>query len=94
MTGTTRTASSTAVLKEVHLTAFKSFRNATLPILPLTVLTGRNNSGKSNALDGIEVLSRLAGGEDLGDALDGRRREGGPARGGSRGCVPHGLKSF
>src|SRR5215475_6823592 len=58
MTGTTRTTRSTAVLEEVHLTAFKSFQNATLPILPLTVLTGRNNSGKSNALDGIEVLSR------------------------------------
>jgi hypothetical protein len=94
MTGTTRTASSTAVLEEVHLTAFKSFRDATLPILPLTVLTGRNNSGKSNALDGIEVLSRLASGEEIGDALDGRRREGGPVRGGSRGCVPHGASTF
>jgi predicted ATPase len=94
MTGTTRAAPMTAVLEEIYLTAFKSFRNAVLPILPLTVLTGRNSSGKSNALDGIEVLSRLASGEELGDALDGRRREGGPVRGGSRGCVPHGRKSF
>jgi energy-coupling factor transporter ATP-binding protein EcfA2 len=65
-----------------------------MDIVPLTVLTGRNNSGKSNALDAIEVLSRLAGGEDLTDALDGRRREGGPVRGGSRGCAPHGLNYF
>jgi predicted ATPase len=83
-----------AVLREIRLTAFKSFAGAVLPIAPLTVLTGRNSSGKSNALDGIEVLSRLAGGEELADALDGRRREGGPVRGGSRGCVPHGGRSF
>ena len=50
--------------------------------------------GKSNALDGIEVLARLATGEDLADALDGRRREAGPVRGGSLGCAPHGSKAF
>src|SRR5262249_39340945 len=94
MTGTRRTASSTAVLEAVHPTAFQSFPDAAIPIPPPHVLTGRNNSGKSNALDGIEVLSRLASGEEVGDALDGRRREGGPVRGGSRGCAPHGATSF
>jgi predicted ATPase len=84
----------TSVLREVRLTAFKSFRNAILPVDAVTVLTGRNSSGKSNALDGIEVLSRLASGENLADALDGRRREGGPVRGGSRGCAPHGDSQF
>jgi len=83
-----------AELRSLRLTAFKSFRDVTVPIENLTVLTGRNSSGKSNILDGIEVLSRLAGGEDLRDALDGRRREGGPIRGGSRGCAPHGLDYF
>jgi hypothetical protein len=56
-----------------------------LHLSELTVLTGRNSAGKSNALDAIDVLSRLAGGEDLADALDGRRREAGPVRGGSTG---------
>lgn len=83
-----------AALRSLRLTAFKSFRDVTVPIEKLTVLTGRNSSGKSNVLDGFEVLSRLAGGEDLRDALDGRRREGGPIRGGSRGCAPHGLNYF
>ena len=83
-----------ATLREVHLTHFKSFKDATLPLSSLTVLTGRNSSGKSNALDGIEVLSRLATGEEIGDALDGRRREGGSVRGGSAGCAPHGSKYF
>jgi predicted ATPase len=83
-----------SVLREIRLEAFKSFRNAVLPIDTVTVLTGRNNAGKSNALDAIEVLSRLASGEDLADALDGRRREAGPVRGGSHGCTPHGRSEF
>jgi hypothetical protein len=42
----------------------------------------------------MEVLARLGEGEDLADALDGRRREGGAVRGGSGGCPPHGLDRF
>jgi predicted ATPase len=84
----------TPQLREIRLKAFKSFRDSVLPVDPVTVLIGRNSSGKSNALDGVEVLSRLAGGEELADALDGRRREGGPVRGGSRGCAPHGERRF
>jgi predicted ATPase len=88
------TASPRAELTSVRLTRFKSFADAELPLGDLTVLTGRNSSGKSNALDAIEVLARLAEGEDLADALDGRRREGGPIRGGSAGCAPHGETEF
>lgn len=84
----------TALLSQLTLRAFKSFRGATLPIGQTTVLTGRNSSGKSNALDGLEVLARLAEGDDLADALDGRRRDGGAVRGGSKGCAPHGLDHF
>lgn len=83
-----------ATLQSIDLISFKSFRDAILPLDRLTVLTGRNSAGKSNALDAAEVLSRLASGEDLYDALDGRRREGGPIRGGSQGCAPHGEKFF
>lgn len=79
---------------ELRLDAFKSFRGGILPIGDTTLLTGRNSSGKSNALDGLEVLARLAEGEDLIDALDGRRREGGAVRGGSAGCAPHGTNQF
>ncbi|WP_225213883.1 AAA family ATPase [Corynebacterium gallinarum] len=82
------------MITELRLDAFKSFRNATLPIADITFLTGRNSSGKSNALDGLDVLSRLAGGEVLADALDGRRRQAGMVRGGSRGCAPHGSHEF
>lgn len=82
-----------ASITELRLTAFKSFRDAMLPLGDVTFLTGRNSSGKSNALDGLDVLSRIAGGEDLADALDGRRQAG-TVRGGSRGCAPHGSNAF
>ncbi|MFI1950912.1 AAA family ATPase [Streptomyces xinghaiensis] len=81
-------------IQEVRLTAFKSFRDEALPLAPLTVLIGRNSSGKSNALDGLEVLSRLARGEDIVEALESRRSESGPVRGGLAGCVPHGSDHF
>ncbi|MFF2199691.1 AAA family ATPase [Streptomyces sp. NPDC058145] len=81
-------------LEEVRLTAFKSFHGQVLRLAPLTVLIGRNSSGKSNALDGIEVLSRLAHGEDIRDALEGRRRDADPVRGGLEGCAPHGEDLF
>lgn len=77
-------------LTQLRLRKFKSFHGAVLPLGDVTLLTGRNSSGKSNALDGLDVLTRLSGGEDLADALDGRRREAGTVRGGSRGCAPHG----
>ena len=81
-------------LAELRLSNFKSFHDAVLTLHPVTFLTGLNSSGKSNALDGLEVLSRLASGAELGDALDGRMTQTGPIRGGSRGCAPHGTESF
>lgn len=84
-----------SVLSEVRLTAFKSFRGATLPLSPLTLLIGRNGSGKSNAIDALEVLVRLSQGEDVRDALDGGGRdEGPPVRGGAQGCAPTGSSTF
>ncbi len=68
-------------------------REATIPLSPLTLLVGRNGSGKSNVLDALAVLSALAGGATFRDALD-----GGPAgplvRGGSEGCAPVGEDAF
>lgn len=81
-------------ITELRLTAFKSFSEVVLPLSPLTVLIGRNGSGKSNALDALEVLSRLARGGEIRDALDGARRDAGPVRGGVEGCAPIGSDSF
>lgn len=49
-------------IEELRLTRFKSFRDAILPLRDLTLLIGRNGSGKSNAIDGLHVLARLAEG--------------------------------
>ncbi|GEP40093.1 hypothetical protein NPS01_37560 [Nocardioides psychrotolerans] len=82
-----------AELRELRLPAFKSVRDARVKIGPLTLIVGRNGSGKSNIIDGLAVLQALAGGSDLRDALDGGRN--GPiVRGGSEGCAPIGTDSF
>lgn len=77
----------------MRLPAFKSMRQATIPLSPLTLLVGRNGSGKSNVLDALAVLSALSGGANFRDALD-----GGPSgplvRGGSEGCAPVGEDGF
>ncbi|MDQ3384711.1 MAG: AAA family ATPase, partial [Actinomycetota bacterium] len=80
-------------IEELRLTAFKSFKDATLPMGELALLVGRNGSGKSNALDGLWALARLAEGEDVRDALDGGR-DGPAVRGGAAGCAPFGESSF
>lgn len=53
------------MLKELHLKNWKSFKEATLYIDPLTVLIGTNASGKSNVLEALEFLRRMASGEDI-----------------------------
>lgn len=81
-------------VEELRLTSFKSYRRAVLPLAPLTVLHGPAGVGKSNALDALAVLSRLALGEEIADSFDGLPDRTGPlakpVRGGLTGCVPHG----
>jgi predicted ATPase len=84
----------TGRITSLRLTAFKSYQDADLPLAPLSVLIGRNGSGKSNALDALEVLSRLAQGQEVRDALDGNRRDASPVRGGFEGCAPSGSDTF
>jgi predicted ATPase len=59
------------MLKKLILENWKSFRYAELEIEALTVLIGTNASGKSNALDALEFLSRLAQDKPLKQALVG-----------------------
>lgn len=53
------------MLTAITLENFKSYRQARLPLAPLTVLIGANASGKSNAIEGIRLLSWLARGQNL-----------------------------
>lgn len=59
------------MLKKVILKNWKSFREASLPIDPLTILIGTNASGKSNALDALEFLYRVTMGKEIQAALAG-----------------------
>lgn len=81
-------------LEELRLTAFKSYADAVLPLSEFTLVIGRNGSGKSNALDALVVLARLATGDDVRDALNGSRSDQEPIRGGAEGCAPYGSDFF
>ncbi|WP_193197739.1 AAA family ATPase [Nostoc sp. MG11] len=59
------------MLKQLILENWKSFRYAELPLDPLTVLIGTNASGKSNVVEALEFLQRIARGENVEVALAG-----------------------
>ena len=48
-----------AEIVHLRLPAFKSLQDAKITLVPLTLLVGRNGSGKSNVIDGLAVLSAL-----------------------------------
>ncbi|MBF0336865.1 MAG: DUF3696 domain-containing protein [Nitrospirae bacterium] len=48
------------MLTEISLSNFKSFPGKTLPLLPMTLLTGLNSSGKSTVLQAIRMLWKWA----------------------------------
>jgi hypothetical protein len=55
------------MISSFHIRNFKSYRDATLPLAPLTLLIGANASGKSNALEAVRLLTMLATGRRLSD---------------------------
>lgn len=59
------------MIKELKLTNWKSFADATLYIDPLTVLIGSNASGKSNCLDALLFLNRVSQGLAIFPAIAG-----------------------
>lgn len=59
------------MISELHLKNWKSYKDSKLYIDPLSVLIGVNSSGKSNALDALVLLNRLASGMLLNSAVQG-----------------------
>lgn len=59
------------MLKELELHNWKSFKKATLYIDPLTIIIGANASGKSNTLDALLFLQRVASGVGIFQAING-----------------------
>ncbi|QQC39525.1 AAA family ATPase [Actinomyces oris] len=74
-------------LVKLRLGSFKSFKNQELPISSLTMLIGRNASGKSNTLDALSLLALLSSDRTLTD-LDRDDPEVAGLRGGLSGCTP------
>jgi predicted ATPase len=60
-----------AMITELRLENWKSYSKASLHIDALSVLVGTNASGKSNALDALLLLNRVASGQMLTSALKG-----------------------
>ena len=73
------------MIKSFIFENFKSFEKAKLDIESLTTLVGTNASGKTNAIEGIKVLSALATGLEISMLLDGSKSI--EVRGGSKGCA-------
>lgn len=78
-----------------RLRDFKNFGSAALNLFePLTVLLGRNGSGKTNLLEGIELLAALARGVPVSEVTDFGRGGTLELRGGLASCVRLGAESF
>lgn len=75
---------------------FKNFEDASIEISkPFTVLIGKNGSGKSNAIEGIELLAEIAHGRPLYEITDVGRGTGVfQVRGGLPACVRNGKNAF
>lgn len=70
------------MLQSVTIENFKSFERATLPLAPLTLLIGANASGKSNAIEAMQLLVWLAKGRPTTDLLYAVREQELSLRGG------------
>ncbi len=51
-----------STLKSFHLRNFKSYKDADFNLSPVTVIVGENASGKTNALEALRFMKRLAQG--------------------------------
>ncbi len=58
------------MLKRIHVKGYKSLADAEVKLQPLSVLFGPNAAGKSNFLDALQLLSRIASSRTLKEAFE------------------------
>ena len=81
------------MITRIALEDWKSFRRAKLFLDPLTVLIGTNASGKSNAIDALDFLARIAESKDVRACLE-ATENGDSFRGGKDWVALRGKDSF
>lgn len=74
------------MIKSFIFENFKSFVKAELSLENMTIMVGSNASGKTNAIEGIKILSEISTGRDFSVILDGSKNVDSNIRGGSKGC--------
>lgn len=57
------------MLTELHLLNFKGFDDATLPLRPLTLLTGTNGGGKSSVIQALALLGHTLAAAEWSNSL-------------------------
>lgn len=87
------------MLTSIELENFKSFRKATVPLGPFTLLVGTNASGKSNLRDAFRFLHGIGREYSLAEIIGEKWGEGGELqwkgiRGGTREAVFGGGETF
>ena len=82
------------MLSSFTLENFKSYREATLDLAPVTALVGANASGKSNLVEALRLLSWIARGSRLGSIRHALRGDECPIRGDVRDLFRGGKRSF
>lgn len=61
------------MLTRIEIDGFKTFEGFALDLMPFSVITGPNASGKSNLFDAFRLLARVVAAPDLGQAFQGLR---------------------
>ena len=87
------------MLTSLRLERFKNFRDATLPMGPLTVLVGTNAAGKSNLREALRFLHGISRGYALAEIIGEKWAEGGilqwrGIRGGTGEATFEGTRTF
>jgi AAA15 family ATPase/GTPase len=58
------------MIRRIHIQNYKSLRDVEVKLQPLVVLFGPNAAGKSNFVDALQLLSRIAGSRSLKEAFE------------------------
>ena len=58
------------MLNRIHIKGYKSLHDVEVKLSPLTLLFGPNSTGKSNFLDSLQLLSKMATSQTLNEAFN------------------------